>query len=773
MRILFLLFFIFNLTIFLHADWKWVSGGSFNDVNVVSNNEIWFAGELLVKGVKDKSGNWTWEQEGKQITDKNSISKINFYDSSHGIAFNENYIFYTQDGGNSWTTYSMPKNYSIYDIYMVGEKTAYACGQENTHEGQGVILKTIDAGKTWTLLYKTDIYFGGSFTQIKMFSSTEGIAIGTFYDGWGSFGALYKTEDNWKTANVIHKSNTPLWGFSAPTDKDIYVRGGETTSSPYIAYTHGGNWLEVKLDDDITGIFDLAFDSKNHGYAVGHYDSQPGTVYEEYGAVILETSDGGKTWKRTNFVANNSALTEEKDKDSTDVEFFNSIAIAGGDIFLGQNYLNGVYPCENNNVCTGKILYQKSEGNNWELLDKLSGYSYTKVKIFDTINGGVKGLLTGYDIFNNQSFVRHFEDNILKTPHFFEYTCSFLDFDFVNQNEGWGAYCRNNDYTKMYLLYTSNGGDSWSKKEINYNDTLVNSVKVKVNSNGDVILYVGKSMGDYILKDVFSTPEKLSVYGTSLNYLSDGSIYLIASGVLEHIDNSNNKNYPEIGSDKYAQFLNIQFVNDNVGFALRNNDYAIFRTTDGGKSWLLTGKAPIKSSTGFIMKFIDETHGYLVKGNILNYTDDAGATWNEMSDGVNPGSISGIDASEKLKGIAFSPSGMVIENLNGESSYSKNYCGSFDENSYSIYIPCITVGNPSFVGLFSLRYTSPEVLIELKDIGFLLNSNSNKQCATFNPDTGIFHVPCFILGDKSYSLDFNIKYLGPPIQLKLIKIMEN
>ena len=769
MRFFFILIFIFNFTIMLYADWNWVSGGSFNDIEVVSSSDIWFGGELLVHGIKGSDGTWQWSQQGKEITDNKTILKIDFYDHSHGMILSSNYIFYTDNGGSSWDKFKIPNEYSINNIYMVGEKSAYACGSENSRDGQGIILKTTDNGKTWTLLYKTSIYYGGSFTQIKMFSSTDGIAIGTFYDGWGSFGALFKTTNDWITAGKsLESSENNLWGFSAPTEKDIYVRGGNVSSNPYISYSHNGsNWITVKLDSDIVRIDGLAFDNATHGYAVGHYDNESDQLYREYGGVLLETNDSGKTWKRTNFKSGYT-LTEEKNKNLTDVVTLNLIATTGKDVFIGQKY-SETYPCADK-ICTGKILYKKNGETEWQFVNKLSGYRYTKTRIFDT-GTGVKALLAGYDILPNQSFIIELQDNNIKTPHFFEYTCSFSDFDMIDQSEGWGAYCRDSSYQKLYILHTTDGGASWSKNLINFNDTFIQNASIKVNSNNHIILSA-KSSENYILKNLFGNTEKFTIYNLmSLNYLDNDNICMVDSYSPLCIDSSNNKKYLTIGSDQYAQFLFLQFENNNVGFAVRKSDKAIFKTVDNGNSWLLSGKADFSNSTNFKIKFVDNINGYIIDGNTLKFTYDAGATWQAISDGVNPDKISGFDFTKTLKGIIYTPSGMILENTEGEKTYTKNYYGTFDDITYDLYVPCITLGNNLYIAMFYLKFFSP-VVIELKDIGLLPFADNIGQCATFDSNTNIFNIPYLKVDNKFYSIDFKIKNTNP-VQLELVNIKSN
>ncbi len=764
MRILTLIIFVLALGANVHAGWNWVSGGGFNDMEVVPGGEIWLGGEVLVHGLKLDNGTWNWTQKGTEITGSNPVTSISFYDSSHGMALTRESLYYTGNGGASWTRRPLPSLYEILDVYMVNDESAYACGSETREGGQGVILKTTDGGKNWSLLFKTNIYYGGAFTQIKMFSASHGIATGTFHDGWGSFGALFRTENDWNTAGkALELSEYDLWGFSAPTETDIFVRGGDVTHDPYLGYTHNGdNWIQVRLDQDIVRIDGISFDSAQHGYAVGYFDNNQDPLYREYGAVVLETSDGGVTWNRTNFGPGQSIL-EERDMDSTALVTLHFVAIAKGDVFIGQRY-SKVFPCADQ-VCTGKILMKEKDASEWRLVDRLSGYRYTRANISHNLEG-TRIIMTGFDIFKNQSFARKILDDFLYSPHFFEYTCNFTDFDMFSQTEGWGAYCRDQGYKTFYLLRTRDGGDTWARVETNISENifLADSIGVKANSAGQPLVFYRDGAGDHILRDVFTTPRSMDGRGiSSINFLGNGRICYRPNICL---DDAGNVSYLSIGNDSASDFLKLQFVNDRTAFALRRFDKALFRSLDGGSTWSLSGKAEPGDITNFDIRFVDEQHGYLRDKNLIKYTDDGGATWKSLPLGASPDYFLGLSAEGILRKVAYSPSGMIIEDLEQEGSYEKDWCGSYDPESATLYVPCLSFAGNDYVLLFETRTLSP-VTIELEDAGLLSGTGHSSRCATFDPGSGTFHIPCVDVVGTRYGLDF-ILTSPAPIQFELV-----
>jgi photosystem II stability/assembly factor-like uncharacterized protein len=86
----------------------------------------------------------------------------------------------------------------------------------------------------------------------------------------------------------------------------------------------------------------------------------------------------------------------------------------------------------------------------------------------------------------------------------------------------------------------------------------------------------------------------------------------------------NSQWYP-IGENPAGVFSIIKFADENIGWGCRNDPMKIFKTTDGGASWLVNYEpwAPITS-----IFFLDANHGWFshVSGNLL-YTSNGGESW--------------------------------------------------------------------------------------------------------------------------------------------------
>ncbi len=69
--------------------WQWQRGGNFVTMDAPTAGDIWLGGELLVHGVKWPNGNWTWRQRAPDITDRRSITALDFYDADHAFRCGE------------------------------------------------------------------------------------------------------------------------------------------------------------------------------------------------------------------------------------------------------------------------------------------------------------------------------------------------------------------------------------------------------------------------------------------------------------------------------------------------------------------------------------------------------------------------------------------------------------------------------------------------------------------------------------------------------------
>jgi photosystem II stability/assembly factor-like uncharacterized protein len=208
------------------------------------------------------------------------IIDIDFADSSKGVlcSFLSNYnsaIYYTIDGGNEWNKSQVPHpdSLEIWKIQLFESGIGWALGR---FKG-GIVMKTIDYGKTWVAkLEEKSIFYGGFFLN-----GDFGVAA-----GYITGESLYITHDGGTTWNPKFVSD---YSFS----KDVYFLNDSlgwclASESIYETTDGGENW-EYVLSANFLGfdaeLQNIGFTKDNSfGYAFGSegvllvYDANPSSV---------------------------------------------------------------------------------------------------------------------------------------------------------------------------------------------------------------------------------------------------------------------------------------------------------------------------------------------------------------------------------------------------------------------------------------------------------------------------------------------------------------
>ncbi|WP_298394922.1 T9SS type A sorting domain-containing protein [Flavobacterium sp.] len=114
------------------------------------------------------------------------------------------------------------------------------------------------------------------------------------------------------------------------------------------------------------------------------------------------------------------------------------------------------------------------------------------------------------------------------------------------------------------------------------------------------------------------------------------------------------------------RFDDVFFLNENLGWAANGFYAAVYKTTDGGATWVQQLNNAILGSNNYYrnIEFIDENIGFLGTLNGRFYkTLDGGATWNLVPISPNPAAICGLDCVGTTTiygcGAYFSPAYMI------------------------------------------------------------------------------------------------------------------
>ncbi len=167
-----------------------------------------------------------------------------FYNQDVGCIGTGNYpggypaqIYYTTDGGKSWTRSLMP-NMNLYgqvtDIYFSGRYTGWATIRERIEHGWSGIYKTTDGGKSWDLWFQAEFPVAVRQTARGIFFTDRYVGIRRSTDGGASF-------------QTIQTSSGAL-GLDF-LDDNVGISSGEGTvrAPTYITIDGGNSWFFFDL----------------------------------------------------------------------------------------------------------------------------------------------------------------------------------------------------------------------------------------------------------------------------------------------------------------------------------------------------------------------------------------------------------------------------------------------------------------------------------------------------------------------------------------------
>ena len=175
--------------------------------------------------------------------------------------------------------------------------------------GYGSIYHTKNSGETWEKQLEKK---GTFFRCIAFVDSLRGFAgtVGTdYFPNVTDTIPLYGTTDGGKTWNPVSYSGPYVKGLCAmdivreqyinhgKIDYKIHIYGVGRVGSPanmMVSHDGGLTWTSNSMNKDCKMLFDIKMFDKNNGIVCAASDED----MEKSNALILKTSDGGKTWKK-------------------------------------------------------------------------------------------------------------------------------------------------------------------------------------------------------------------------------------------------------------------------------------------------------------------------------------------------------------------------------------------------------------------------------------------------------------------------------------------
>ena len=199
-------------------------------------------------------------------------------------------LYYTKNGGDTWTKGNVSINNYIYSITHVSADSAFALGEK------GLIALTTDGGENWTQISESH----PSVSAIYFPSPSVGYAAGLSGTGFNMLN-IYKTTDAGESWKVIYVDSSfyPSYAF---LNSIFFIddMNGFIAGSKFIKTTDGGiSWNEVNSGVSSSdpsfpdpNFNDVYFVNNNLGFA----------IYKAFGVGdgVIKTTDGGTIWSPLN-----------------------------------------------------------------------------------------------------------------------------------------------------------------------------------------------------------------------------------------------------------------------------------------------------------------------------------------------------------------------------------------------------------------------------------------------------------------------------------------
>ena len=232
-------------------------------------------------------------------------------------------VLKTVNAGKSWTTLKVPgcDSLDFRDIHAFNKNTAVAMSAGPSESGKAKIYRTENGGETWVLVYETT-QNGVFLDGIDFWGEDKGICMGDPVNG-RLF--ILTTDNNGKSWQELPFESRPAVqpgeACYAASGTSILVNGkssvfigtgGSKKARVFRSEDFGRTWnvSETPLPAGPTsGIFGLRFWSKKSGIAVGgDYKKTTDSTLN-----VLTTEDGGVTWKLQKKMTNPTGLKEGVD----------------------------------------------------------------------------------------------------------------------------------------------------------------------------------------------------------------------------------------------------------------------------------------------------------------------------------------------------------------------------------------------------------------------------------------------------------------------------
>jgi len=519
----------------------------------------------------------------------------------------------------------LPQGNTLYSVHFINSNTGWAAGDK------GTVIKTTNGGSNWViqntqrLINFSIIYFTDSLNGLAA-SSDSSILIRTTNGG-----------TNWTAFQISGNAKYKKMRFASPNTGFITGHDIPLGAVAYRTTNKGLNWFVCFQNTAGDNVTSLSFINNNTGWIIRDYQ-------------LLKTTDSGLNW---NSVSYYSYADDFYFSDTSNAVLYSSYMIKkttnGG---LNFNTVYPGYPSQRIYAMTfptkstgftagdsGIILKTTNSGENWfsretgtirklyglSFPDSLTGFAVGQYGvIIKTTNGGLNWQNKSSDFNGNFSWVR-----------------------FINQDIGWAC------GTSASIL-TTNGGNQWNVIPQDASQGFFSKVWFINSTTGWATCYpymtqkLCKTTNNGInweLKYVFSPPNLHFYTFDDIFFINDNTGWIVGNdryiypphgnsdaGLLAKTTDGGNNWEVTNPSGGFGELYQMQFINDNTGFIIGNNNN-LLKTTNCGNNWLLIGGA-FSGNSGVSYGrfwFVDSQTGWVACHKAgMSYivkTTNSGANW--------------------------------------------------------------------------------------------------------------------------------------------------
>jgi photosystem II stability/assembly factor-like uncharacterized protein len=536
-------------------------------------------------------------------------------------------ILKTSDAGKSWTKLNSGSTKTLQSVFFTDSLTGYVAGD-------GSMLKTINGGASWTQLPGASGYYTSS---VFFPDKNTGYAV-------GCGGTIIKTID--AGSHWTYMPYDSLYCFYTVffTDSNTGYVGGVTFGTGFgclLKTTNGG--ISWSISESWEALTSLSFPAHDTGYAVGS------------GGEMIKTYNAGNSW--TDISTGTSYYLSSVFFTNTNNGYITGSTGTGQGVLLKTNdggatwitQLNS-FPDFLNCVCfpdkswglvsggKGTLLTTSNGGSNWTISSLNPNLNLNSVYFTDTASGtvvGEKGLILSTKDGGKNWMIRcSGTEQDLNSVFFPSPTTGYAVGGIFNLDESSSA----------IALKTTDGGDNW------------NGLYFAPAHDLNSVYFINEQVGYIVGWDLFTDPR--------------GAVFKTYDGGL---------NWVTFSVDAQNQLNAVTSPDANTAYAAGEGG-KILKTTDGGANWTIKSEGYatcftslwfFNKDTGFMTSYDYET----MTGNI-HKTTDGGTNWDYVQQGLNS-QLCSICFTDTSRGYAVGTRGMIMKTIDGGSNWTSQTGGLF------------------------------------------------------------------------------------------------